>query len=391
MLEIVLGILKIAGIIFVAILGILIVLICFVLFVPARYRGDFSVSDREYGDGKTISAKFRGTWLLRLVRVYVTYEEAVRVQVKLFFFTFLDTAKEKRAGKRRRKREKPERKKDGGAETEREEEEKKPDSLQEASSGEQERESGAEPGERERESGKEPGERERESGAEPGEQVRESGKEPGEQERESGKESAKEAGERAEETFREAASDEKAGAEERKRADTAGGENGRQGRRRKREKKSIKSIFSNILQTIRNFCDKLRGIREKAGRLEELWASDHMVRSRGLLGRQLGYLLRHTKPKELSGYIRFGFEDPSATGYVMAAYGILYPIWSPKLSVEPDFERQVLECHILIKGRIRVWHFVRAALRMILSKDVRRVIRDVKSLQAGTERSADAS
>lgn len=369
MLEIVLGILKIAGIIFVAILGILIVLICFVLFVPARYRGDFSVSDREYGDGKRISAKFRGTWLLRFVRVYVTYEEAVRVQVKLFFFTFLDTAKEKRPGKRRRKREKPERKKDGGAETEREEEEKKPDSLQEASSGEQERE----------------------SGAEPGEQVRESGKEPGERERESGKESAKEAGERAEETFREAASDEKAGAEERKRADTAGGENGRQGRRRKREKKSIKSIFSNILQTIRNFCDKLRGIKEKAGRLEELWASDHMVRSRGLLGRQLGYLLRHTKPKELSGYIRFGFEDPSATGYAMAAYGILYPIWSPKLSVEPDFERQVLECHILIKGRIRVWHFVRAALRMILSKDVRRVIRDVKSLQAGTEGSADAS
>jgi len=84
--------------------------------------------------------------------------------------------------------------------------------------------------------------------------------------------------------------------------------------------------------------------------------------------------------KNLSVYLRFGFDDPSTTGYAMALYGILYPIWSPKLSVEPDFERQILDCHILIKGKIRVWHFMRVVLRMVLSGDVRRVIKEVKKL-----------
>ncbi len=95
MLEILLLILRIAGIIFVSVLGILIVVICFALFVPVRYRGDFSVSDGENGEKKKVCAVLRATWFLRLVRVYVTFGETVRLRVKVLFFTFLDTAKEK--------------------------------------------------------------------------------------------------------------------------------------------------------------------------------------------------------------------------------------------------------------------------------------------------------
>ena len=179
----------------------------------------------------------------------------------------------------------------------------------------------------------------------------------------------------------ETAAAEKPDAEER-----AGGEkvleNGERGADRKSKKQDEDSdgIISRILQTIRNFCDKLRGIKEKLEKIEALWISDHMVSSRSLLGKQLLYLIRQKEKKNLSGYLRFGFDDPSTTGYAMALYGILYPIWSPKLSVEPDFERQILDCHILIKGKIRVWHFMRVVLRMVLSGDVRRVIKEVKKL-----------
>ncbi len=146
------------------------------------------------------------------------------------------------------------------------------------------------------------------------------------------------------------------------------------------EKKGIRGRISNILQTIRTFCDKLKRIKEKAEKAEQLWKSEHMVSSRSLLGKVLVYLLKHSKPRRLDGYIQFGFEDPAVTGYAMAAYGILYPIWSPKLSVEPDFEKQVLAMHIRIRGRIRAWHFLRAALSLYFSKDVRRVLQDVRSL-----------
>lgn len=315
MLEIVLLILKIAGIIFVSVLGILIVVVCLALFVPARYRGEFSVSDGGEDGKKAVSAKLRATWLLHLVRVSVSYEETARVRVKVLFFTLMDTAKEKKKKRRKRKREEE---KDGLGGAENAPGDRKDDAAESGDSG-QEIQSVQEM---------------------PNGEVSE--KKPPEREKAvSGGQKKKEPGQ---------------------------------------EKKGIKAIISKILQTIRDFCDKLRGMKEKAEKIEELWLSDHMAGSRSLFGRQLRYLLRHTKPKKLAGYIRFGFDDPSTTGYAMAVYGILYPIWSPKLSVEPDFERQVLDCHILIKGKIRVWHFVRAALRMLLSGDVRRVIKDVRKL-----------
>ena len=104
MLEIVLLILKIAGIILAAVLGILITGLFCVLFVPVRYRGDFLAADGEDGK-KEIGAVLRAVWLLRLVRVYVSYEESVRVRIKLLFFTLMDTAKEKKARKKRKETE----------------------------------------------------------------------------------------------------------------------------------------------------------------------------------------------------------------------------------------------------------------------------------------------
>lgn len=344
MLEIVLLILKIAGIIFVSVLGILIVVVCFALFVPARYRGDFSVSDGGEDGKKTVGAKLRATWLLHLVRVSVSYEETPRVRVKVLFFTLMDTAKEKRKKRRKRKREEE---KDGAGGAENAPGDKKDDAAESGDSG-QEIQSVQEMPNGEV-SKKEPPDREKALN--------------GGQEKKAISAHKVETGGKSQASKR-----------------PKGNNKGRKKKEAGQKKKGIKAIISKILQTIRDFCDKLKGIRKKAEKIEELWLSDHMVSSRSLLGKQLRYLLRHTKPKRLAGYIRFGFDDPSTTGYAMAAYGILYPIWSPKLSVEPDFEKQVLDCHILIKGKIRVWHFVRAALRMLLSGDVRRVIKDVRKL-----------
>ena len=308
MLEIVLLILKIAGIILVSVLGILIVGLCCVLFVPVRYLGDFSVADAEGGAKKEISAMFRVTWLLRLIRVYVSYEESFRVRVKLLFFTLMDTAKEKKGRKKKKtekknKNEKPEEVKSDEAAVVKAENSKEPIASDE-----------------DNKSGKEPD-----------------------------------------------ASD--------KNNKSCKAENASE-----QESKGIKKRISNILQTIRNFCDKLKRIKEKTEEIKALWISDHMAGSRDLLWKQLMYLLKHTKPRKLEGYLRFGFEDPSTTGYVMAVYGILYSIWSPKLSIEPDFEKQILDCHIKIKGKIRACHFLKAGVRILISKDVRHVIKDIKKL-----------
>lgn len=345
MLEIVLLILKIAGIILVSVLGILIVVVCFALFVPVRYRGDFSVSDAENSEKKKVDAALRATWLLRLVRVYVSCEETVRVRVKVLFFTLMDTARERKDKARKKKTGKRTGRREDAAKTGVWDKEEREETGQE---------SGAEQAKAAEENS---GTEERMPEADRARREETEGENDTAQGRAAGENAAETVGERAAESGNK----------------TAPGEPQRQDREKD-------GIISRILQTIRNFCDKLRGIKEKAEKIEALWISDHMINSRNLLGRQLTWLIRHTKPKKLSGYLRFGFDDPSATGYAMAVYGILYPIWSPKLSVEPDFERQILDCHILIKGKIRVWHFVRAALRMFVSRDVRLVIKEFRKL-----------
>lgn len=295
-METVLLILKIAGIILAAVLGILIAGLICVLFVPVRYRGDLSVADAKEQEKKTVSAYLRAVWLWRLVRIHVSYEETVRVRIKLLFFTVMDTAGEKkergeRKGKSRPKKsdEKPEEKR-----------EQKPEEKQEEK---------------------------------PGESA------------DTGKVSSE---------------------------DTVGESEGTS---------SESKGKNNILQTIRNFCDKLRRAVEKTESFLEIWNGEHMAGGRSLLGRELRYLLRHSKPRKLTGYLRFGFEDPSTTGYALALYyGVVYPIWCPNLSLEPDFERQVLDCHIRIKGRIRAWHFVKSGCKLFFSRDIRRVIEDIRKL-----------
>lgn len=62
-------------------------------------------------------------------------------------------------------------------------------------------------------------------------------------------------------------------------------------------------------------------------------------------------LIKHMRPRKLSGYVTYGFEDPSLTGKSLALISVFYPVLPKKLEITPVFDEQVLECDIRIKGR----------------------------------------
>ena len=66
MFQIILWILKIIGILLAAILGIAVLLICIVLFVPVRYR----IEAESAGTFESIDAHARFSWLLHLFSGY---------------------------------------------------------------------------------------------------------------------------------------------------------------------------------------------------------------------------------------------------------------------------------------------------------------------------------
>lgn len=92
MLHIILLILKIIGIILLCILGIVLLVIITVLFVPVRYKIDFSIY--EYG-----SIKCRVSWLLHIISVNVGYgkqkngEMGLYKNIKLFGINLLGIRK----------------------------------------------------------------------------------------------------------------------------------------------------------------------------------------------------------------------------------------------------------------------------------------------------------
>lgn len=79
MVAIVLGILKIIGILLLVILGLLLFVIISVLFVPLRYRAEGSFYEKLKGSASV-------SWFLHLISLKISYDEKAQVDVRVLWF-----------------------------------------------------------------------------------------------------------------------------------------------------------------------------------------------------------------------------------------------------------------------------------------------------------------
>jgi len=86
-------------------------------------------------------------------------------------------------------------------------------------------------------------------------------------------------------------------------------------------------------------------------------------------------LLKHLLPRRIQGWIRYGFEDPSATGYVAAASSLFYPSYHRNFSLEADFREACFAGNCHGKGRIRLGYLLWILITLLLKKEVRKLIR----------------
>ena len=89
-------------------------------------------------------------------------------------------------------------------------------------------------------------------------------------------------------------------------------------------------------------------------------------------------LIKHILPKKISGYIVYGFDDPSATGKSAALLSIFYPVLPEKLEISPCFEGAMLECDLQIKGRIFLIYVLVHGLKIYFNKEVKIAMGRVK-------------
>ncbi len=400
MLHILLLILKITGIIIAAILGILVLLICVVLFVVGRYEIAASCDGRL----SEIRATAKLTWFVNLVRLYVCYEKSKMT------WSFRIAWKNRQSGQEDKKNVEEE------VETYGEKISQKCDEEAEQCSERNSDDAGACEAVEETETGACQDMEETETGAgqdmeaaktDTGEDVEETEPRADQdmEETETGadqnvEETETDACEAVEETETDACQDVEEtetgacqGVEETEASTDEGMEEGKQIWKRivgiwQKIVRNITALYRKITGIPGKIEDMLRGISGRLGKLSQKkkkivdFVSDDVHKTAFLKVRDESlYLLGKLKPRKIRAKIHYGFEDPYLTGKVLAGISMIYPFLGRDVHVDPDFEKQIFEGDLKITGRIRVSYFVRLLWKLIWCKEVRVTYRHVREFE----------
>ena len=143
----------------------------------------------------------------------------------------------------------------------------------------------------------------------------------------------------------------------------------------------IEQITEKIKCTYHKFCDKINEITEKKDKMSDFLTDETHKNAFLKLKNEAFHLLKKLKPKKIQGEITFGFEDPSLTGRLLAWISMIYPWIGEHTDITPDFEHRMLSGDLSIRGRLYVITPVVTAIRLILSKAVRRSFKDIRNFK----------
>lgn len=337
MLHILLLILKIIGILLLCILGVLVLGIVCALFVPVRYRIEVV---RKEGEGEPpFAATVKITWLFHFVNVLVRFAGSLSVRARLLVFTVFRLPKrEKRGGRAKagasgHRKDRRKRKKEKALEDTGDKASEEPLGSHEAGNLTEERKTEKVWTEKETISSGETEGDEKEGTQEP------EGMKAGNPEKEP------------------TLWDKLRAIPEILRSIFA----------------KIKSLFENIQYTIQNICDKIKSVSDTIEYYRGVIEGEPFRRSFVLCKKELWSIAKSLKPDRFEAAFVVGTDDPATTGEILAVCGMLYPILGPQVNVAGDFERSHLEGRVFIKGKLRFFTFVRAAVRIYFNKDIRKL------------------
>lgn len=319
MLHILLLILKIIGIVLLSILGILLLGIVCALFVPVRYRIE---AVRQEGEGQPPAAiRVKVTWLLHLINFLIRFDGELFVRVRIFLLTIL------RIPQKEGRRKKAEQEESSGKKKKQKEQE---DSVKQ------------------------------EKKEEPAEitQTLPEDESAGPMEAEEGEEDTD--------------TQEKPGFWDKLRVIP---------KILQRLVEKIRGLFENIEYTINKFCDKIRSVSDTIEYYREVVEGEAFKRSFALCQGELLTIVKSLKPRKFEASLIVGMDDPASTGEILAVCGMLYPIIGGHVDVRGDFEQKRLEGEILIVGKLRMFTFLRTAVRIYFNKDIRKLYRLLKRRQ----------
>lgn len=142
--------------------------------------------------------------------------------------------------------------------------------------------------------------------------------------------------------------------------------------------KKIWSILKGIPKKIRNILYKLTHVKGQVHKYLEIIRAEETKLLFGSSRTEFLYLLKHFKPRQAKGYIRFGTGDPATTGQILGIAGLILPIYSTKIQVYPDFDKSIYEGFVVITGHIRACHLLKSGWKIYKDKNTKKFLKRIR-------------
>ena len=135
-------------------------------------------------------------------------------------------------------------------------------------------------------------------------------------------------------------------------------------------------FFKNIPYTIREICDRIKWMFENIEYYLDIIKGDMFKSSFGLCKGELVSIFSYIKPRNIKAEIIIGAGDPAATGQIIAYYyAILYPYIGSDVTIVGDFDNKRIEGTVLIKGKVKLFTFMKAVIRIYFNKDIKALLK----------------
>ena len=130
---------------------------------------------------------------------------------------------------------------------------------------------------------------------------------------------------------------------------------------------SLKIKLINLLKRIKDFFIRLinviNNLKNNVVNICDFISDENVITAFTEHKGRILKILTHLGPKKSNLVLDFGFEDPAATGYILAMISPFFPVYNKWISINPNFEKKLFKLNGDIKGRVYLyyllWHFVR--------------------------------
>ena len=143
-------------------------------------------------------------------------------------------------------------------------------------------------------------------------------------------------------------------------------------------KKWIRKIYGKTKNFIRSLTKNAKDLKEKVCEIKKFITDNRTKEAYRFTKKYVSSLLKHVFPKKIQGKVNFGCKEPDETGKMLGYIAMIcstFHVNMKNIAIIPDFENKVLNGNIKLKGHFTLGIVLYYCLRVYFKKEVNEIIK----------------